>query len=172
MASQNPVKIEATKRGFERAFGVGEFVFEGVKTESGVPDQPFGPEETLQGARNRAQNARAQVPDADFYIGLEGGVEQSGKDLYAKAWVSILDTDGRESHSSNGPFLLPPKVAALVLEGQVELSDAADQMFHTESIGTKSGVVSVLTNGAMDRTEYYVHMIILALVPFLKKELY
>lgn len=172
VASQNPVKIEAAKRGFEQVFKGEEFVFEGVSAASGVSDQPFGAEETLRGARNRAQNACAQVPGADFYIGLEGGVEQDGEDLYAKAWVSILDANGRESHSSNGPFLLPPKVAKLVLVDKLELSDASDEVFHTESIGTKNGVVSVLTNGVMDRTDYYVHMVVLALIPFAHSDLY
>jgi non-canonical (house-cleaning) NTP pyrophosphatase len=39
---------------------------------SGVSDQPFGIEETYQGAQNRADNAQKAVPGADYYVGLEG----------------------------------------------------------------------------------------------------
>ena len=35
-----------------------------------------------------------------------------------------------------------------------------------------AGVVGLLTKGALDRTQYYVHAIILALVPFINPGLY
>ncbi len=34
---------------------------------------PMSDAETLMGATNRANNAKKEVPDADYWVGLEGG---------------------------------------------------------------------------------------------------
>ena len=63
VASGNPVKIESTKRAFQKVFPNETFELEGIEVESGVPDQPMGEHETLLGASTRAQNA--QLIDGD-----------------------------------------------------------------------------------------------------------
>lgn len=49
-----------------------------VNAPSGVNAQPMSAAETIQGATNRARRTAELVPDADFAIGLEGGVEPVG----------------------------------------------------------------------------------------------
>ncbi|MDR2189636.1 MAG: DUF84 family protein [Candidatus Peribacteria bacterium] len=44
-----------------------------LKVSSGISEMPITLEETMQGARNRAENAKKQEENADFYIGMEGG---------------------------------------------------------------------------------------------------
>lgn len=53
VASQNPVKINTTKLGFQLMLPDEEFEFIGVKADSGVSDQPMSNEETLNGAKSR-----------------------------------------------------------------------------------------------------------------------
>ncbi len=57
VASQNPVKIDAVRQGFEQLFAgkyengeLGELEITGVSVPSGVPDQPMGQQQTLLGA--------------------------------------------------------------------------------------------------------------------------
>ena len=57
VASANPVKHEAARRGLERCFPGRPIKLEGVALPSGVDDQPRSDEETLAGARNRAAAA-------------------------------------------------------------------------------------------------------------------
>ena len=63
VASLNPVKLRAASARLpadlpaQRTFHVS-----GVAVPSGVPDQPLSLAETLKGARNRAENARAARP--------------------------------------------------------------------------------------------------------------
>ena len=77
VASHNPVKVRAVQEGFTRIFPGESFQFQGASVPSGVSAQPFDSAETLQGAYNRARNARALIPQADYWVGVEGGIEVS-----------------------------------------------------------------------------------------------
>lgn len=87
VASGNPVKIKAVEQGFNPFFNVGEIL--AVDVPSGVSDQPFTEAETVAGARNRVNEAKQAVKDADFWVGIEGGVEAMGDTLAAFAWVVV-----------------------------------------------------------------------------------
>jgi len=76
IASVSPVKREAVELGFSKIFPDATISFEQVKANSGVSDQPITDEEIRTGALGRVQHARALSPEADFYVGLEGGVEE------------------------------------------------------------------------------------------------
>ncbi|MFO6295656.1 DUF84 family protein, partial [Pseudomonas aeruginosa] len=49
-------------------FGEGSCHIESVSVESGVPEQPFGSEETRAGARSRVANARLAQPQAHLRV--------------------------------------------------------------------------------------------------------
>ena len=57
VGSKNPVKIEAVRLAFKTAWPRKEWAVEGVEVDSGVPDQPMSDEESICGARNRAQRS-------------------------------------------------------------------------------------------------------------------
>ena len=75
VGSTNPVKLTAVQTGFGAMFPQERFNFRGIDVPSGVSAQPQSDAETLQGAKQRAANAREQVPGADFWVGIEGGVD-------------------------------------------------------------------------------------------------
>ena len=89
VASGNPVKIQATLNAFTRMFAPGQFEVDGVKVPSGVGAQPMSDAETLRGAEQRAAAAEEQEAQADFWVGIEGGVEESEGELLAFAWVVV-----------------------------------------------------------------------------------
>ena len=76
VASKNPVKINCAEIGFSQMFPDEMFEVEGLATSSGVSDQPVTNEETLTGAKNRASNAKEEIKEADFWVGIEGGIER------------------------------------------------------------------------------------------------
>lgn len=49
-ATTNPAKIQAILQAFHEIFGEGSCHIASVAVESGVPEQPFGSEETRAGA--------------------------------------------------------------------------------------------------------------------------
>ena len=170
VASKNPVKINCTKEGFEKIFTDSTFVFEGVSVPSDVSDQPMTDKETLQGAINRAKNAQQRSPDADFWVGIEGGIDEVEDGMIAFAWVAVL-SNNQIGKSRTSTFYLPPKVVQLIHEG-IELGYANDQVFGEKNSKHKGGAVGSLTGGVLGRTEYYIQAVMLALVPFRNPELY
>ncbi len=171
VASRNPVKINATLTGFKTMFPTEEFDISGVEVGSEVRDQPFGDIETLQGAENRVKNARLARPEADFWVGIEGGVEQQSNELACYAWVVIQSKDNQAGRGKTGIFYLPPQMAKLIAEGK-ELGEAHDIIFNTKNSKQAGGTVGTLTGGIIDRTTYYVEPIIYALIPFKNPELF
>ncbi len=170
VTSGNPVKIEAARRGFEQVFPDHDIRIEPLKVPSGVPDQPLTDEETLKGARTRAENARAARPDADFWIGLEGGLETQSGQLMAGAWIFVLGPDG-EGRSRTANFLLPEPIAEKIRSG-LELGTAIDQVFQRQGAKQGPGAAGLLTDGVIGRTDLYEPAVVLALIPFRQKELY
>ncbi|WP_420316975.1 inosine/xanthosine triphosphatase [Ekhidna sp.] len=170
VASKNPVKINSARNGFNQMFPTEAIEIEGISAPSGVSDQPMTNSETLQGAKNRAEFVKKEVPDADFWVGIEGGIEDTSDGMEAFAWVVILSKN-QKGQSRTSTFYLPPKVRELVLQG-VELGHANDQVFEEHNSKQKGGAVGSLSNGLLGRTEYYEQAVILALIPFVNKKLY
>lgn len=170
VASKNPVKIASALAGFQEMFPQESFVAEGISVPSGVSDQPLGDEETYRGALNRVQAAKADQPDADYWIGIEGGNISKDQEMEVMAWVIVLSPTQMGKARTAG-FYLPPKVIELVHQGY-ELGHADDLLFGVSNSKQTGGSSGLLTDGVMDRQRFYVPAVILALIPFLKAELY
>jgi inosine/xanthosine triphosphatase len=162
VASTNPVKIKAALEGFKRMF---------PDEKSGVKDQPTSDQEIYQGALNRANNARKFIGNADYYVGLEGGIETKNAEMAVYAWTVVLSKEGKLGKSRSGMFLLPSKVAALINEGK-ELGEADDIVFGRINSKLTNGSVGILTNDVVTRFTYYSEAVILALIPFKNPKLY
>jgi inosine/xanthosine triphosphatase len=171
VASANPVKIDATRQAFTRMFPEISFAFFGKGVPSEVPDQPKGSAETYLGASNRIKNLKKEIKEADFYVGIEGGITQNEKDCFAFAWMLVESSSGRLGQAQTGHFQLPPPVVQLLDEGH-ELGHADDIIFGTSNSKQKSGSVGILTDNIIDRSDYYIHALILALIPFKKEKLF
>lgn len=171
VASQNPVKINAARRGFEAMFPEHSFAVDGISVSSGVADQPFTDAETLQGAFNRASSAKDVHPTADYWVGIEGGVHETDHGLAERAWVVVHAADGRTGKGSSGTFFLPEKIAELMRTGK-ELADACDIVFEGSDCRQSNGAVGLLTGDVIHRTSLYEHAMALALIPFKNAHLY
>lgn len=169
VASGNPVKIEAVRDGLA-AFLKEEIELLGVSVKSGVPDQPMIDAETLLGASNRVKNAQLQYPGHDFYVGVEGGVEDSISGMMAFAWIVVSDGN-KIGKARTAGFFLPPKVAQLVLEGY-ELGDADDMVFSKQNSKQQNGAIGLLTYDVITRKNLYQPAVQMAFIPFLNPEIY
>ena len=174
VASKNPVKVQAVRNGFARIFPGADFDVVTVSVPSGVSDQPRSNAETLQGALNRARNAARMQPQADYWVGVEGGIELEGEgftgEMCAFAWIVVQSPD-RLGKGCTGRFYLPPAVADLVCQG-VELGQADDIVFGRSNSKQENGAIGLLTGGVIDRAGLYEPAVIFALIPFLNPHLY
>lgn len=170
VASTNPVKINATKEAFRLMLPELACEFEGVAAASGVADQPMSDEETLRGATSRVENAKKEY-DADFWVGIEGGIEKRAGEFEAFAWVVIKNKEGTLGKGRTATFFLPRAVAHKIEEG-MELGHAIDAVFNQTNSKHNQGAIGTFTGGVIDRTKYYVDPVVLALIPFKNRALF
>lgn len=161
IASENPVKINVAKQAFASVYPDETFEFIPMKSESGVPDQPMDGE-TRVGALNRLKYCKAEYPDADFWISQEGGVFHEGEKLYNRAWIMIGDCEGYVTESSTAAFYLPTKIVAYIKDG-IELGHACDLFFESVNSKQGKGAIGYLTDGLINREDYYLQAAIIAL---------
>ena len=174
VGSKNPVKLAAVRQAFFRAFPDRPLVCVGHDVPSGVSDQPWGRDETLKGAIQRAHGALLAETGADYAVGIEGGVVEAPGGLRSVAYVAIRrrGRDVRLSVEQTASFALPPRVERLVRgqepgHGKLELGAACDLVFNETNSKQRGGTVGAVTRGLLDRTAYYEHAIVCALAPFL-----
>ncbi|MCK4808441.1 MAG: inosine/xanthosine triphosphatase [Candidatus Aenigmarchaeota archaeon] len=170
IASRNQVKINAAKIGFEKMFPDESFEFEGVSVPSDVSDQPMNDQETMTGAINRAENAKKNFNSADYWVGIEGGLEKRQDEIEAFNWVAIRSKD-KHGKARTGTFFLPKKIVELIDAGK-ELSEADDIVFERTDSRQKNGAVGILTGNIIDRTKYCAEAVILSLIPFKNPDIY
>jgi inosine/xanthosine triphosphatase len=166
VGSTNPVKIGAARTVLARLHA--DAHVSGLAVPSGVPDQPWGDEETIRGALARARAARAAT-DADVGIGIEGGVV-AGTDGSVRtcAWAAAVTRDGREGVGGSLAMALPPRVAELV-RGGMELGHAMDAVTGSENVKQGVGAVGILTHGLVTRQQAYEVLVAYALAPLLER---
>lgn len=167
----NPVKIQATKNGFFKMFTDESFEFEGVVVLSDVPEQPMSYKETLQGAFNRAKNSMRSNPEADYWVGLEGGIEINDGIWETAAWIVIISKDGKVGKSRTASVELSKPVVDLIKNGN-SLGQADNIVFGHSNSGQNEGVTGSVTHGLLTRVPYYEQAVILALAPFKNPDIY
>jgi inosine/xanthosine triphosphatase len=165
VASRNPVKISAASEAFSAVFPGARVRVRGIEVDSGVGDQPDSDAKTREGARARASRAQDASPGADFWVGLEGGVEVLDGQLMTFAWMAIKGRIGDMSEARSPTLPLPPAVRELVDAG-MELGEANDRVFSTVNSKQGGGAYGLLTNGRYTRESIYAQTLIIALTPF------
>jgi len=158
VGSLNPVKVGATRVVLQRL--APHMRIDGVAVPSGVPDQPWGDDETIAGARTRAAAARAAL-DADWGVGIEGGV------------IALPDVNraGRAGVGGSLSLELPPRVAELVRSG-MELGHAMDSISGQQNVKQGLGAVGILTAGSVTRQGAYESLVAYAMAPLLERGRY
>lgn len=168
VGSTNPVKLAAVRAVLARLSGT--VTVDGVTVSSGVPDQPMGDAQTIEGATNRARAAR-DARQADLGVGIEGGVVDGPDGMRTCAWAVIVTADGAVHVGGSLSMPLPDAVAALVRDG-VELGHAIDRLVGTENIKHGAGAVGILTEGLVTRQQAYEVILAYALAPVLGEAMY
>lgn len=172
IGSENRIKIESARQGFSRFFKPVEI--KGLPADSGVSNQPFN-EETFKGAKNRAEHIKRindeQSLNANFFVGIEGGVLQLYNKWFQFTVIHIFDQQHRESIGTTGMYELPKWIVDKLLAGS-ELGHIIDELGQDTNRKEKQSASGFLTNGEVDRLQNYTQAITFALIPFLQDSLY
>ena len=151
----------------------------GYEVESGVNHTPSSREELMQGARQRVEalqeSFRAKSMAADYFIGLEGGldvaVENGMKRVFLESWAYV--SDGSRGHfGCSGSIELPEALAAEVLSRGMELSQAIDQFAGAVGIRDGQGAWGVLSRNLISRQDSFHRAVVTAFAPFYNAKMY
>lgn len=166
VGSTNTAKVEAVEEILREYPHLSAATVRGVKTESGVSDQPKSLEETIQGAMNRARAARG---NARYGIGIESGLMQvpNTKSGYMDICACAI-SDGNEFHLGlSSAWEFPdPKIMSHIVDDGMDMSQAINHVGLTKNpeIGSAEGAIGILTKGRVNRKEYSKQAIRMALI--------
>jgi len=142
-----------------------------LSVPSGVSAQPMTEAETIEGAINRAKQARAGIPEAHIGLGLEGGL--TFDDRYTHSWylISICAAwDGKRLSLGKGlAFPLPVEAGERIQTEGIELRTIIDEWSGTSGSNHKGGAYGLLTANRIRRAEVFRDAVIAAVTPFVSR---
>lgn len=159
-ATTNPEKIEAIQLAFADTFGADRCRIESVDVASGVSLQPIGNAETRTGSRQRVMEARQVRPEADFWVGVEAGIEEN----MTFAWMTIENPLIR-GESRSASLMLPESILQKIRAGS-ELGNEIALLTGNAGMERQGSAIGIFTDGRLSRASVYHQALLLALVPF------
>lgn len=174
IGTNNEAKKNAVRAVFSEAFQLEDITLVPFDVESGVSAMLLTNDETALGAINRVNAIRPLVPDADYFVGLEGGVYEGPRGMYLLGWVAVAKANSdiiALGHS--GGVRLPADIASALRNGaelgplmQARTGDVANEIRH--SLGT----TGILTKGLYPRNREFEDALKNALAEILSPEYY
>jgi len=151
----------------------------GVEVESGVSHTPLSCEESMCGARQRAESlhkiAKDEAKNWNYFVGLEGGLdsvlENGERRIFLESWAYV--SDGTRGHfGRSGAVELPATLAEEVFVRGTDLSVAIDQFAGEAGIRDAQGAWGVLSANQITRQEAFRVALIAAFAPFFNEQIY
>jgi non-canonical (house-cleaning) NTP pyrophosphatase len=166
----------------------------GREVDSGVGHTPSSREESMRGARQRAealaQLARDQREPWHYFVGLEGGLDvvdekvdatidaspsltpsRANRRVFLEGWAYV--TNGKRGHfGRSGAVEIPDALAHEVLGAGTELSLAVDQFAGAVGIRDAQGAWGVLSSNLISRQEAFRVAVVAAFAPFYNAKRY
>ncbi|MBI3405842.1 MAG: DUF84 family protein [Acidobacteria bacterium] len=173
----------------------------GVEVESGVGHTPLTRDETMTGARQRAETlvrlAQEKNEPWEYFVGLEGGLDVVGADLrvrpaelkegahigaplrvsnsrlvFLENWAYVCDRNGRNAFGRSGAILIPEALAVKVVDEGIEMSYAIDEYAGGRGIRDAQGAWGVFTRNTITRQDAFRTAVLNAFAPFYNPAIY
>lgn len=147
--------------------------------QTSIAAMPLDDTESMRGARERAQAARARLQReglaADFFIGLEGGFHMipgaEERLTFLRNWAYV--TDGVRGFFGAGPAIpVPETIAARVIESGRELGEIIDEVTGEKDVRSHKGAWGVFSRGLLSRASSFELALIAAFAPFYNSTFY
>ena len=151
----------------------------GYEVESGVSHTPTSRQELMQGARQRAEEVQRKLREegsaADFFVGVEGGLEVVAENgvrcVFLESWAYVCDAQ-RGHFGCGGSIEVPAALADEVILRGRELAVAIDQF--AKAVGTRDGqgAWGVLSRDLVSRQDSFRVAVVAAFAPFYNSAMY
>jgi inosine/xanthosine triphosphatase len=154
------------------------FEIVGVEVDSGVKHTPLGRQESMRGARQRAETLQKMAPEGkgwNYFVGLEGGLdsvtENDERRVFLESWAYV--SDGMRGYfGRSGAVELPEALVEEVFVRGTDLSIAIDRFAGEAGIRDAQGAWGVLSANKITRQEAFRVALIAAFAPFFNSSAY
>lgn len=157
LSSSNEAKKKASLQAITEIFGAGN-ILKTLEAPSGVSATPMSFEESIRGAKNRVKYSRNVEPNADYYIGAEGGVHKIADQFFLGGWVVVENSEG-EQHLASSSLVELPFFLVERLDPEIGLSDVVYEADFPDGLYKRREVLGtngLITSGTYSRvTEFY-----------------
>lgn len=157
IGSTNEVKIEATKKAFQKFFSHLEMRFESI--EAGTTPQPFN-QEIMDGAIYRAKKA---ISTSDYGVGIEAGVKEEEGIYMVEQYCAIVDKTGYTTWGKSPAFECPDWILAEIKEKEMR------EIIPFKKGEEEKGAVGYLSKGIITREHITEEAVTMALLPRIKQ---
>ncbi len=141
----------------------------GYKVPSGVSDMPLSLQELREGAKNRAQAIIALGIEADYYVGMEGGVfpDPIGPETWMAGVIYIESVHKVGHYGYTTHIRVPDKIRDRLYDGSnADLETIMHELAGIESVGEKNGSFGAWSDDMITRTDAFASATQAALAPF------
>jgi non-canonical (house-cleaning) NTP pyrophosphatase len=169
IGTANKPKSEAIEHVLTTSPYTNEATFSNHRVPSWVPDMPTTLEELRTWAKNRAVYTRRERPDADYFVGMEGGVykDYEWEEYWLLGVVYIENRDGVGHWGYSCHLKVPDIVAEGLFDWQWrDLEQVIHALGGEENIGDKQGSFHIWTDGMLSRREQFIMATQCAIAPF------
>jgi len=170
IGTKNQGKIEGAKKALEHYFT--DIEIKGIPVESNVNEQPLN-DEIYNGAKNRVRNlkeyAKQNNIDADLYLGVESGINNSlGRWMITNIAV-IEDNTDFESYGTSPSFPVPDRLVKDIID--TDLSQVMNTVFSKDDERhNRGGGIQLLTHNEITRIDLTEYAFIMALTKYINEE--
>lgn len=141
-----------------------EYVLE--KVSSDVADMPLSLEVTLEWAKNRAMNLRKEWIEADYYVGIEGGVwPVSGKKVLGGT-IYIINKAGEGHFGISQVMEVPSIIERMLYEEGKELGPAMEALKGSVHSRSEEGSMGAWSDNMLIRKDEFTLAFKAAISPF------
>lgn len=175
IASTRAPKVNGVKKAVGKLlqhFHMTEFDvrFETVQGASGVSEMPLSLDETMKGARQRAESV-FEREKIDISVGVEGGLYKIAGKVFLQSWSCVFD--GTDFYfGGSGSLEIPQDLAYEVFVNGRMLGDAIDAFSQQVDVRSNQGTFGVLTDDLVTREDSFELSAINAFIPYFNKKLY
>ncbi len=136
-------------------------------TESGIPEQPIGFEQTSLGAKNRLMQCKKNF-DADISVAVESGVVKILENNFDIACVHVVTRDGRESIAYSSGYFVPEWMLNEAHKNDSDIGVVTKRV----SGGEEKDPLGYFSDNTINREHSLSQAIVLALVKLFNEDKY
>ena len=137
IGSRNRAKTEGVRRAFKHFLR--DVDFKELDVTAMVKNQPMNMDETVKGARQRAELA-VKTDGADFGVGVEAGLVELAEGFFLNVQIAaIVDSSGRLSFGCSSGFPIPSRFVERLRKNYEELDRYCPRADRGQKVARSTG---------------------------------